>query len=93
MWGGDSYFRRVYFRGYWRFPEWHILLDSRIGGWNHFVIADVARLSPFRPVVGGGFCVLGVLVSREGGSGGDPSATMNLSPQDDNGDDEPVASG
>jgi hypothetical protein len=68
-------------------------LDFDLGGWNHLVIAEVACHSPFRPVVGGGFCVLGVAVSREGGSGGDPSATRNLSPQDDNGDDEPVASG
>ena len=30
--GVDVYFRRVYFRGYGGFPEWHNFVDSDSGG-------------------------------------------------------------
>ena len=59
VWGGYVHFRGVYFRGYGCSRNGAYFLDSDFGGWNDLVVAEVAELSPFRPVVGGGFCVLG----------------------------------
>ena len=38
-------------------------LDFDLGGWNHLVIAEVADVAPSDRVVGGGFCVWGVLLA------------------------------
>ena len=73
MWAGYVYFRGVYCRGYGFSRNGAYFLDFDFGGWNDLVVAEVAEFSPFRPVVGGGFCVLGCVTEGGGGGDGGPS--------------------